>query len=76
MVCMKGKRVVFRACDQVELEPFEVGVPGPGEVLVRTEVTLISPGTEGASLIGLPNTSQQFPKGAGYSKHGRGAGGG
>lgn len=68
---MQSKRVVFRTQDKVGIEPFEVGAPGPGEVLVRTEVTLISPGTEGANLMGLPNTPQQFPKGAGYSNVGR-----
>ncbi len=67
---MQGERVVFRAPGEVEVEAFEVGAPGAGEVLIRTEVTLISPGTEGAVLMGLPNTPGRFPTGVGYSNVG------
>lgn len=47
-------RVVFRAPMAVELEPFDLDKRelGPTEVIVRTRVTLISPGTELANLQG------------------------
>jgi len=49
-----GKRLVFRAPMVTELEPIEVSESdlGPTEVVVRTRVTLISPGTELANLQG------------------------
>jgi 2-desacetyl-2-hydroxyethyl bacteriochlorophyllide A dehydrogenase len=49
---LDGKKVVFRTPGVAELEPIEVdeGSLGPTEVVVRTEVTLISPGTELANL--------------------------
>jgi 2-desacetyl-2-hydroxyethyl bacteriochlorophyllide A dehydrogenase len=68
---MKGKHVVFAAPGVVEIESFDVPPPGRGEALIQTEVTLISPGTEGASLMARPNTSQEFPRGSGYSNVGR-----
>ena len=41
------------------------------EVLVRTEYTVISGGTEKAYLIGAPNTPQSFPTRLGYCGIGR-----
>ena len=38
--------VVFRAKRQVEIEDAPVPCAGPGEVLIRTRVTMISTGTE------------------------------
>ena len=64
---MQGQRVVFTAKDQVEIQAFDIQPPKSGEILIRTQATLISPGTEGASLLALPNTSQTFPRGVGYS---------
>lgn len=40
---------------------------GPGELLIRARATLISPGTERAFLLGLPNTPARYPTGSGYS---------
>lgn len=47
----------------------ELPVPqiNENQLLIRSRVTLISPGTERAFLLGLPNTSQVFPQRAGYS---------
>jgi 2-desacetyl-2-hydroxyethyl bacteriochlorophyllide A dehydrogenase len=45
--------------------------PKPGEVLIRTEVTLISPGTERAFFLGLPNAETRFPSYPGYSSIGK-----
>ncbi len=68
---MNGRRVVFASPGSVEIETFDVPRPGPLEVLVETEVSLISPGTEGASLQALPNTGIEFPQYPGYCNVGR-----
>ncbi len=65
-----GKRVVFRKPNMVEIEEFEIPPPGPGEVLIRTISSLISPGTETAFLQALPNTPKHFPQYPGYSNAG------
>ena len=68
---MKGKRVCWPEKGRVVLEGFEAGQPGPGEVLIRTEWTLISPGTEGAGLMVMENTGGSFPARPGYNNAGR-----
>jgi 2-desacetyl-2-hydroxyethyl bacteriochlorophyllide A dehydrogenase len=66
-------RIVFQAPRQVVLEPLELPVPGRGEVLLRTERTLISTGTELTALTGdFPPDSRwagyiRYPTGVGYS---------
>jgi 2-desacetyl-2-hydroxyethyl bacteriochlorophyllide A dehydrogenase len=45
--------------------------PGAGEVLIQSEVSLISPGTERAFLLSLPNAQGRFPSYPGYSLLGR-----
>lgn len=45
-------RIVFPAERTVEVVDSDVPSPGPREVLIRTRVSLISAGTEGASLTG------------------------
>src|SRR5438128_578413 len=68
-----GYRTVFAAPRHVVLEPQELGSPGPGHVLARTECTLISTGTELTMLTGdFPPGSRwaawvKYPVGAGYS---------
>ena len=75
---MKGTRIVWPEKGRAALEEFEAAVPGPEELLVESELTLVSPGTERAHLLGLPNTPNQFPAYPGYSNlgvvRGRGAG--
>jgi 2-desacetyl-2-hydroxyethyl bacteriochlorophyllide A dehydrogenase len=74
---MKGVRVVFPAPRRVELEEYEAGEPGPGQVLLRTEKTLISTGTELTGLSGeFPPESAwanyvRYPWRPGYSHVGR-----
>ena len=48
---LPGERVVVLAPMQAALEPIEVSTDdlGPTEVVIRTRVTLISPGTERAN---------------------------
>jgi len=55
MIC---RRIVFRKPGVVAVEEAEVPKPGPGQVLVKTLVTLISTGTE------LTLLSGRFPKGS------------
>lgn len=60
---MKGVCVVFPAPGRVALEEIEVGEPGPGQVLLRTEKTLISTGTE------LTGLSGEFPPGSAWAQY-------
>jgi 2-desacetyl-2-hydroxyethyl bacteriochlorophyllide A dehydrogenase len=43
---MTAQRLVFPAKQKVLLEEFDPGKPGPGQVLVRTHLSLMSTGTE------------------------------
>ena len=68
---MEGRRVCWPEHGRAEIVPFEPLAPKPGEVLVQTEVSLISPGTERAFFLGLPNAEGRFPAYPGYSNVGR-----
>jgi L-iditol 2-dehydrogenase len=63
-------QVVFVTQGTAELEARDIPNPGPNELLVRTRVSLISPGTERAFFLGLPNTSLTYPQYTGYSNVG------
>jgi 2-desacetyl-2-hydroxyethyl bacteriochlorophyllide A dehydrogenase len=67
----EGMRVCWPARGEAEVRPFPIAPPKPGEVLIRTEVTLISPGTERAFFLGLPNAQATYPQYPGYSSVGR-----
>lgn len=69
-LALRGRRVVFRGRGLVDVEDFEIPEPGPGQVLVETVCSLISPGTETAFLQALPNTPGRFPMYPGYSNAG------
>jgi L-iditol 2-dehydrogenase len=64
-------RVAWPARGEVALEAFALGDVTEGEVIVETEYTLISPGTELAFLNALPNTTGVFPQYPGYNNVGR-----
>ena len=71
---MKGNYIVFEAKGRVALKEFEVPQPQTGEVLLETEYSVISAGTELANLMNLPNTStgqRGFPFCPGYCGSGR-----
>ena len=51
----------------VEVQECKVPTAGPGELLIRGHVSLISPGTERAFLLGLANTWPDYPQTTGYS---------
>jgi 2-desacetyl-2-hydroxyethyl bacteriochlorophyllide A dehydrogenase len=67
---MNGYRAVVRQPRVVEIEEFVIPDPGPGEVLIRTRASLISPGTERAFYLALPNTNASYPLYPGYSNIG------
>lgn len=64
---MKRRSIVFTAKEKVELIESELNCvhPEPGWALLKTEYTLISPGTEKACLLGM--TDGKFPMTLGYS---------
>jgi 2-desacetyl-2-hydroxyethyl bacteriochlorophyllide A dehydrogenase len=61
-----GYYIVFEAIGTAVLKPFDVPRPGPGEVLVESDYSVVSAGTERANLLNLPNTSGEFPYYPGY----------
>lgn len=63
----RGSRVEFLDFEASDLEPYEFLGPGPGEALVETKRSLVSPGTEVAVLRGLPGARRSFPYVPGYS---------
>jgi 2-desacetyl-2-hydroxyethyl bacteriochlorophyllide A dehydrogenase len=64
-------RVVWPEAGKVALEEYEIGPPGEREVQLATVCTLLSPGTERAWLLGLPNTPRRYPSRPGYNSVGR-----
>jgi 2-desacetyl-2-hydroxyethyl bacteriochlorophyllide A dehydrogenase len=77
----QGSRVVMPRPYEVTVETFEVPAPGPGQLLVETEASAISPGTELAVYTGVhqwlndpTRTWPRFPFVPGYSAVGRVAG--
>lgn len=67
---LKGKRVIWPEQGKVAIEEFKVRKPEAEEILVKTRSTLVSPGTESAFLMALPNTSGKFPQYPGYCNAG------
>ncbi|MEN6313032.1 MAG: zinc-binding alcohol dehydrogenase [Clostridiaceae bacterium] len=64
---MKPRRLVAPLKSVIEIEEYDMPVPGPGQVLVESLYTTISPGTELAWLHNMPNTSGRYPYYPGYS---------
>lgn len=60
----KGIIAVSKGC--VQMMDVEVTPPEPGYVQVRMAATMISPGTERAHILALPNSNQDFPYVPGY----------
>lgn len=67
---MKAQRVVWPSRAKVDVETFTLPPTGDDEVRVATDCTLISPGTERAFLLGLPNAQGSYPSRPGYSNIG------
>ena len=75
---MTGRAAIVREANLVEIEEIEVPGPvGPNQVLVQTECTFISAGTELANFTGLdpgvhvPGSWNHFPARPGYANCGR-----
>jgi 2-desacetyl-2-hydroxyethyl bacteriochlorophyllide A dehydrogenase len=68
---MQSQRVIFADRGVARLETFDPPQPAANELLIRTRVSLISPGTERAFFLGMPNTSQKYPQPTGYSNIGQ-----
>lgn len=71
---MTGSYVVFESIGKAVLKTFEVEQPLADEVLLESDYSVISAGTEGANLIQRPNTVSAeygFPNYPGYSASGR-----
>jgi L-iditol 2-dehydrogenase len=66
----KAIAVISPARGLVELSEKEVGAPGKTEIQVRVHVSLISPGTERAFILGLDNTKKSYPFVPGYCSTG------
>ena len=69
---MESKAIVFAGIRQVEVwDDVEIPPPGPGEVLVRTELTGISVGTDGWMILGqYPGSQERYPFISGYQRVG------
>ncbi len=68
---MEAQRVIWPSRAKVDVETFTLPPIGDDEVLVATACTLISPGTERAFLLGLPNAQGRYPSRPGYSNIGK-----
>ena len=63
----QNQQVVFVDRGIAEVQECEIPVAGAGELLIRARVSLLSPGTERAFLLGLANTWPDYPQPTGYS---------
>jgi len=64
---MNSFRVVVQEPGVVTVEGFESPAPDPNQVVIQTRASLISPGTERAFFLALPNTNAAYPLYPGYS---------
>lgn len=67
---MKNYAVVSPEKGKVCLQEIDVADPKPNEVQVRVHMTMISPGTERAWILNLPNTPGKYPFQPGYCSAG------
>ena len=65
---MESRYLVSHSAGSIELATQDINDPGPGEVLVWNRLTAMSPGTERAALLDMPNTpARGWPRHVGYS---------
>ena len=67
----ENRKIIFTKPGVAEVVSCEMPEIGPDEVLIETDYTAISAGTEKANIIDLPNVSHVWPKQLGYSGSGR-----
>ena len=58
---MKCKGIVALSKGEVRMMDVDITDPKSDEVQVRMAATMISPGTERAHILALPNSNQDFP---------------
>ena len=63
---MKTKTIVFTAPQTAQYMDYETQAMNETSVAVKMEYTVISGGTERATLMGMPNAGKSFPKHLGY----------
>jgi 2-desacetyl-2-hydroxyethyl bacteriochlorophyllide A dehydrogenase len=63
---MKSAVLMSPAKGKVQLQEVEVADPAPGELQVRVHASLVSPGTERAFIMNMPNTPGKYPMEPGY----------
>jgi threonine dehydrogenase-like Zn-dependent dehydrogenase len=68
---LRGSGILWSRLGFAELVPIEVPLPGSDEVTVEMVATAVSPGTERAQLLRLPNACTGGPHRPGYSGAGR-----
>jgi 2-desacetyl-2-hydroxyethyl bacteriochlorophyllide A dehydrogenase len=66
----QNHQLLFTQAGVAAFEAGAIPTPGPKQLLIRTRTSLISPGTERAFFLGLPNTTQNYPQRAGYCNMG------
>ena len=66
-----GLSLVIPRVGRAELVPMEVPLPGPGQITVEILASAVSPGTERAQWLRLPNAQPKLPFYPGYSGAGR-----
>ncbi len=60
-------QILFVERGVADVRACEMPSAGPGHIMVRALVSLLSPGTERAFLLGLANTPSEYPQRTGYS---------
>lgn len=67
---MRGQGIAWGSGGYAELVPVDVSRPGKGQVTIETTVSAVSPGTERAQYLHLPNTAVGLLGRPGYSSAG------
>jgi predicted dehydrogenase/NADPH:quinone reductase-like Zn-dependent oxidoreductase len=68
---VRGSRISITGRGRAELKPFDQPLAGADEVTVEVLASAVSPGTERAQWLRLPNAQPAFPYSPGYSVAGR-----
>lgn len=68
---MQAKAIKFSEKNKVDISPFDLRAPKAGEVLIQTEYSCLSPGTELRCLRGGDSNTADFPFIPGYSLTGK-----
>ena len=67
---MKGKIIMLKGPNEMELRDYDVKAPAADEIVVRNELSAISAGTERANIAAMPNTVLRFNRSFGYNSVG------